>query len=134
MKILVSVMMVAMVACAAADVSERAAPELATTGCSALQEQAVVATLPKLGSCIIQAAGSDLIDALTDPYSLVPAIAAACSAYGIATAAAIAAVIESWFAGAPAAPDGGPPATLQAQRLRRVHDAALATIAKAGRP
>ncbi len=96
------------------------------TGCTKAQETAVVSTLPALGACIIQAAGSDLVAALTDPLSILPAVVAQCLPYGTATAAMILSVIDSWFAAAPV--DAGPALGSNpplVSRLKRVHDLLL---------
>ncbi len=99
------------------------------TGCTKAQETAVVSTLPALGACIIQAAGSDFVAALTDPLSILPAVVAQCLPYGTATAAMVLSVIESWFAAAPATVDAGPALgsnpPLVFSRLKRVHDLLL---------
>jgi hypothetical protein len=115
-------------------------------GCTKAQEQAVVATLPPLGACIIEAAGGDFVEALTDPASLISAVASSCMAYGSATASVIAQVIESWFAAAPAVLGSDAAvdavadaavsaklrgaASVQSARLRKVQAAALALAGK----
>ncbi len=100
-------------------------------GCNNPAGQNVVSTLPPLGACVIQAGGSDFVDAISDPATLIPAIISQCAQYGLLTAAAIVSYIESWFASAPAVdagPDGaaGAPLSTQATRLRKVMSAALA--------
>jgi len=125
------------------------APATVETGCTKAQEQSVVASLPPLGACIIEAAGGDFVEAIDDPLSLVTAIATSCVAYGEATAAIIAQVIESWFAATPLALDAGVDSatdaaasasdaavsskiqavSTQASRLLKVHAAALSILA-----
>jgi hypothetical protein len=80
----------------------------------------------KLGLCILQASVSDLVDAVTDPVSLIPAIIGSCGTYGTATAAQVLQVIEEFFAAAPASDGGVTPTTsaLSLERLQKVHAAA----------
>jgi hypothetical protein len=106
---------------------QRSPSSPSTVGCTKAQEQAVVSTLPPLGACIVQAAASDFVAALSDPLSLVPAIVSMCGQYGEVTAGVILSVVESWFAAAPAVDAGPSPSdagapSLVATRLRRVHD------------
>jgi hypothetical protein len=96
--------------------------------CTALQAAPIVDSLPPLASCIIQAAGADFVEALSDPLSLLPAIASACIGFGTVTAAAIVHAIESWFASAPAVDSGTAASQVQAARLKRVHDVFVAAM------
>jgi hypothetical protein len=109
-------------------------PAIFNEACNSQAGQQVLQTLPPLGACIIQAAGSDFVDALNDPASLVGVIVSECSQYGLVTAAMIVSEIESWFEAAPAALDsgvaeGGAGAVGNAQRTRlnKVLVAALST-------
>lgn len=90
----------------------------AVGGCAAFSH--VETTVPPLVGCILQAAAGDFVEAIVDPASLVPAILGQCAQYGEVTAAAIIAAIESWFASTPDA--GSDAGSIQASRLRRVHD------------
>jgi hypothetical protein len=78
-----------------------------------------------LGFCILGAAGSDIVDAISDPASLIPVIIAACSKYGLVTVDAIIATIESYFSSAPAASDAAVGASAYEARLHKVLTAAL---------
>jgi hypothetical protein len=86
-----------------------------------------------LGICIVQAAVGDLPEAFTDPASLLSAIASACTAYGIATAAQILATIEQAIASTPTYPDAGGDAGFSSAsllKLQKVRDAAAHIIAQ----
>jgi hypothetical protein len=83
----------------------------------------------QLGYCILGAAGSDIVEAISDPVSLIPVIIAACSKYGVVTVDAIIATIEAYFGSAPVAGDAavGVSSTQSAYeaRLHKVLSAAL---------
>jgi hypothetical protein len=96
-------------------------------GCAATSPASqLIAPSEKLGLCVLQAGVSDLIDAINDPASLVPAVVSACLQYGEATAAQIVTVIEEYFASPPAVDSGLALSSVQTARLTRLHDAALA--------
>jgi hypothetical protein len=98
--------------------------------CTPPSASSVVSTLPPLGACLIQAAGGDFVDALTDPATLIPAVISQCLQYGAATATSIVSYLDSWFASSPSvdAGTGGAisPAALVRARQMKVHAAALA--------
>lgn len=83
----------------------------------------IVGTLPPLGICVVQAAIGDIVEAISDPASLIGAIISACSQYGTATVEQVIAWIEQAIAGIPTF-DGGTVA-LNKARLNKVHAAAL---------
>jgi hypothetical protein len=101
-----------------------------TQACTPPSTTPIVNTLPALGACIIQAAGGDFVDALNDPATLIPAIISQCLQYGAATAQAIMAYLESWFADSPVTDAGAAsaqsPAAIVRARQMKVHAAALA--------
>jgi hypothetical protein len=103
-----------------------------TVGCTAAQGAQLIAPSEQLGLCVLTASVSDLVDAIQDPATLVPAIIGACLQYGEATAAQILAVIEEEFASAPAVDSGIALSSVQAGRLKKVRDAAAAMAAKGG--
>ena len=86
----------------------------------------VTSTLPPLGVCAVQAALSDLAEAIQNPLSLVTAIMAACSSYGQLTVEALIGYVESAIEGQPKIPatDGAVLTEFHASRLSRVLAAA----------
>ena len=90
--------------------------------CTAAQGQALIQPSEQLGICILQAAVGDIVEAISDPLSLIPAIISSCGAYGVATVEQVIAIIEQALSSSPA--DAG--ATVAAMRLATVHSAALA--------
>jgi hypothetical protein len=86
-----------------------------------------------LGICILRASVSDLVDAIQDPLSLVPAIISACLSYGEATLAQVIQIIEQALSASPvvdAGADGGV-VSVSTVRLQKVHAAALVMSGKA---
>jgi hypothetical protein len=100
----------------------------------------IVAPSEQLGECILEVGLSDLVDAVSDPLTIIPIVYAACKSYGEATASVIWNVLENYLgiapvladSGVPALTDGGAPtaflSAVQKARLLKVHDAARATI------
>jgi len=87
----------------------------------------IVNTLPPLGVCVVQAAAADLVEAISDPVSLVGAIISACSSYGAATVDQIIAWVEQAIAAPPVFTDAGAVSiAVQKARLTKVRAAALA--------
>jgi hypothetical protein len=80
-----------------------------------------------LGICILQASISDLVDAISDPLSLVPAIISSCLSYGEATVAQVIQIIEQALTANPVA-EAGPGDAVRIQRLKKVHAAALSRL------
>jgi hypothetical protein len=110
---------------AAAPVGGVAVTAAVEEGCGATlpSPTPILGSLPPLGICVVQAAIGDIVEAISDPASLISAILAACSQYGTATVEQIIAWIEQALAGAPGL-DGGSVA-LNKARLNKVHAAAL---------
>jgi hypothetical protein len=110
---------------AAAPVGGIAVTAAVEEGCSTLPPTTpITSSLPPLGICVVQAAIGDIVEAISDPASLIGAIISACSQFGTATVEQIIAWIEQALAGAPGL-DGGSVA-LNKARLNKVHAAALA--------
>lgn len=95
-------------------------------GCAGTPAAQIVAPSEKLGECIAQAALSDLVEAIADPASLIPAIGAACASFGVADAATIWKVVESYLTHSPLPDSGVALSPVQITRLLRVHAAAKA--------
>lgn len=110
---------------AAAPVGGVAVTAAVEEGCSNLPPTTpITGTLPPLGICVAQAAIGDIVEAISDPASLINVIIAACSQYGTATVEQIIMWVEQAIAGIPAL-DGGNVA-LNKARLNKVHAAAVA--------
>jgi len=98
----------------------------AVPACTSAQLAPLVAPSEKLGMCILQAAVGDLVEAISDPASLIPAIIGSCTGYGVATVEQVVAIIEEALGASPVSDSG---AVLIA-RLKKVHAAALVVASK----
>ena len=100
-----------------------------TSSCTKEQSSQIVNTLPPLGACIAQAAISDIVEAIADPLSLVQAIIAQCTPYGVATVEQIVAVIESLLSAPPTSPEAGSQMlAVHRARMSKVKAAALSQM------
>jgi hypothetical protein len=99
-------------------------------GCAGTPSGQLIAPSEKLGLCVVQAAVSDLVDAISDPVSLVPAIISACAAYGVADAQSVWSVLLEYLGAAPSPDAGVSLSGVQLARVQRVMSAAKALGAK----
>lgn len=94
---------------------------VADQGCSANlpSPTPIVNSLPPLGLCVVEAAATDIVDAISDPASLIGAIVSACSRFGSATIEQIIAWVEQALSSQPAVADAGPsPASARRAKVR----------------